>query len=184
MLVGMWQTVLEDLEDYRAGTVISSIDYAKAFNRMSFQECLLALEHKGASTALLRLIATFLTNRVMTVKVQRTWSEERPVHGGCPQGSILGVFLFNVTTDDLEDGCVDFEQSLLAGVAVLESESLREDSLPEDPPSPDESLEGPLVWASSTPGRVVGGWPSAEKSPVLGPRRACDPSPDLSLIHI
>ena len=39
----------------------------------------------------------------MKVRVGSSWSVPRNVTGGCPQGSILGVFLFNVTTDDLED---------------------------------------------------------------------------------
>ena len=42
VLVHFWQEILENLEDYRAGTVITSIDYSKAFNRMSFQHCLAA----------------------------------------------------------------------------------------------------------------------------------------------
>ena len=37
MLVGIWDDICNDLEDYRASTVLTSIDYAKAFNRMSFQ---------------------------------------------------------------------------------------------------------------------------------------------------
>ena len=110
MLVELVQDVLEDLEDYRAGSVLVSIDYAKAFNRMSFQHCLAAFKKKGASAPIIRLIATFLTGRTMTVRVGSTWSEPRQVHGGCPQGSILGVLLFNTTTDDLEDGCEDVEQ--------------------------------------------------------------------------
>ena len=34
LLVEMWQKILENAEDYRAGTVITSIDYSKAFNRI------------------------------------------------------------------------------------------------------------------------------------------------------
>ena len=82
LLVQMWQEVLENAEDYRAGTVITSIDYAKAFNRMSFQHCLKALAKKGATSEHLKLIATFLTRRMMSVRVGEAWSKPREVTGG------------------------------------------------------------------------------------------------------
>ena len=90
---------------------MTSIDYAKAFNRLSFQECLAALARKGASSNLLAIIASFLSNRTMSVRVDESWSNPLPVFGGVPQGSILGVFLFNATTDNLEDGTGVDDQS-------------------------------------------------------------------------
>ena len=113
MLIDIWQNICENSEDYRAATVMTSIDYAKAFNRMSFQHCLRAMKKKGSSSPIIRLIATFLTNRQMTVKVGESWSELLAVNGGCPQGSILGVFLFNLTTDDLEDSFMETERTRL-----------------------------------------------------------------------
>ena len=37
------------------------------------------------------------------MRVNNTWSDPLPVYGGVPQGSILGVLLCNVSTDDLQD---------------------------------------------------------------------------------
>ena len=56
------------------------------------------------------------------MKVDQTWSSPLEVHGGVPQGSILGVFLFNVTTDDLEDGAL--VDDLTVGQATEEAGGL------------------------------------------------------------
>lgn len=86
MVLKVWQNVLNNLEDRRAATVLTSIDYAKAFNRLSFQQCLCSFARLGASLPIIRILATFLTGRTMQVKVQNAWSTPREVTGGCPQG--------------------------------------------------------------------------------------------------
>lgn len=78
------QDILENADDYRAATVVTSLHYSKAFNRMSFQCCMKSLARNGASSGVLRLVATFLTGRTMTVKIGGVMSEPREVHGGCP----------------------------------------------------------------------------------------------------
>ena len=103
LLIEVWQNILQDLEDNRAATLLTAIDYAKAFNRMQFQECLKSFARHGPSSEVIGLVATFLTDRRMSVRVGSSWSKERRVDGGVPQGSILGVLLFNLTTDNLED---------------------------------------------------------------------------------
>ena len=113
-LVEMWQKVLENCDDSRAASFITSIDYSKAFNRLDFSRCLNALKAKGASTQLLGIVASFLSHRMMTVKVGNSFSEPRPVLGGVPQGSRLGVLLFNSTIDSFEafsDDVADYGRS-------------------------------------------------------------------------
>ena len=46
LFVQIWQAMLQIAEDYRAAAVVTSIDYSKAFNRMSFKECLKSLAKK------------------------------------------------------------------------------------------------------------------------------------------
>ena len=114
-LVELYQLVLEALEDPRAASVLTSIDYAKAFNRLDFLHCLKALASKGASSELIRIVSSFLTSRTMAVKVGSVMSRPRIVLGGVPQGSILGVFLFNVTIDAFEAGSRDVQEYNVVG---------------------------------------------------------------------
>ena len=140
VLVQLYQRFLENAEDYRAATMVTSIDYSKALNRMSFQYCLKALAKNGASSPVLRLVAAFLTGRTMSVKVGQELSRPREVHGGCPQGSILGVFLFNATIDDLEEDCEDVLQR------KEKSEALPYPSMPaKDPELHELPQESPIV---------------------------------------
>ena len=149
MVVGLLQEICENAEDYRSATVLTAIDYSKAFNRVSFQHCLEAYRRKGASTPVLKIIASFLTNRTMSVKVGNEWSSPLDVNGGCPQGSVMGVHLFNTTTDTLED---DF--------MAMERQRLR---LPELP-SP----------STPSPNRVPAAREATTSSPLSGPTQ-----PDL-----
>ena len=114
-LVELYQLILEALEDSRAASVITSIDYSKAFNRLDFLHCLEALAAKGASTEIIAIIGSFLTSRTMSVKVGQSLSKPRIVLGGVPQGSILGVFLFNATIDSFEAASRDIVSYPLIG---------------------------------------------------------------------
>ena len=140
MVVGLLQEICENAEDFRSATVLTAIDYSKAFNRVSFQHCLEALRRKGASTPVLKLVASFLTNRTMTVRVGNVWSDPLDVSGGCPQGSVLGVRLFNSTTDNLEDDFLRREQ-----------ERLRLPMPPLPPPTPPNPPIPPRRTLTSTP---------------------------------
>ena len=149
LLVDVWGRVCEDLEDSRAASLLLSVDYAKAFNRLSYQHCLSAFAKKGASSLTIGLIASFLTNRTMSVRVGNSWSPPMPVFGGAPQGSILGVMLFNCSIDDLEEGTV--VTPVLDGVG--------------DETEEDGSVTSAGPTAISTPQRTESNPPAWEASP-------------------
>ena len=106
-LVRLWQEVLEDLEDPRATSVLSFIDYSKVFNRLDWNLCLTAPKNKGASNDIILIIASFLSGCEMAVKLGDTLFTARPVLGGVPQGTLLGVLLFNLTVDNFEESSDD-----------------------------------------------------------------------------
>ena len=103
-LIEAWDRILEPLDrDGRAVNLIS-IDFAKAFNSMGHQACVRSLIDHGASTHSTRLVGAFLTDRSMRFKAANALSTPRQLRGGSPQGTLLGNFMFVMTTNKLEIG--------------------------------------------------------------------------------
>ena len=100
LLVRLWQDVLEALGDLRAAVPLTSIDFAKAFNRLDFGPLHQHIEEQG--TFIRSGDGHCLLPFQMTVKVGNSFSDPKPVLGGVPQGSLLGLLLFNCSIDSFE----------------------------------------------------------------------------------
>ena len=102
-MIDTWNSIITALEDEGSVASLVSIDFAKAFNRMDHAECIKSLTSLGASLLAADWVSSFLYGRVMSVRIRDTMSTPRPVPGGSPQGSILGIFLFCATTDQFSN---------------------------------------------------------------------------------
>ena len=129
LLVEVLSDVTSTLEDNRAASVLSSLDFSKAFNRLEHTRCLCAFAKKGLSNGLIALLGSFLTERLMSVRVGGKSSDPRPINAGAPQGSVLGCYLFNIGIDDLEDGFDQSEPSPIQAEAHDETQ-VRSDDFP------------------------------------------------------
>ena len=134
LLLQSWDNILTGLEDNRGSINIMSLDYSKAFNRMSHQACVRAFAKKGASSQTLNLIAAFLSGRRMTVRIGSSFSKERPINGGSLQGCVTANALFCATVEFLQEGHLEEndvtnevafapsfgqDRSLFAGATIL-----------------------------------------------------------------
>ena len=100
-LVEMWNNILETLDRPDSAISLMSVDFSKAFNRMSHQACLEKLVKKNASNQTIQLVAAFLKNRQMCVRSNNHTSKNHLVRGGSPQGTKLGNLLFCIAIDDI-----------------------------------------------------------------------------------
>ena len=115
-LIETYQRIIDCLEDGMTAVSLVSIDFSKAFNRMSHRICVEQLAGRGASTDSIRMVGAFLNGRKMRMKINNSFSKLRPVLGGAPQGTKVGNYLFTVTIEGIKEYNRETMQSLPATV--------------------------------------------------------------------
>ena len=92
-----WKRAL-DKKKY-AGAVLT--DLSKAFDCLNHELIVAKLEAYGFNQESLLFIYDYLSNRTQRTKVKSSYSSEKEIKHGVPQGSILGPLIFNIYMNDM-----------------------------------------------------------------------------------
>ena len=82
-------------------TKCTFIDLIKAFDTVNHELLLKKCEHYGLRGTVLKMLESYLKDRLQYIKIEKVESEKKNVKCGVPQGSILGSLLFFIYLNDI-----------------------------------------------------------------------------------
>lgn len=90
-------TAINSNKTYVVGVLI---DIQGAFDSLLWPEILRNLNRTGVSKTMFGILTSYLSNRAVTIANDGE-TVKREMSKGCPQGSVLGPLLWNITSDAL-----------------------------------------------------------------------------------
>lgn len=94
----------------REFTIVCSLDIRKAFDSVWHEGLVYKVAECGIDLCTTKMVASFLSERVASVRIGGIYSDEFRIGRGVPQGSRLGPMLYNIYTGDvkIKQGPEDF----------------------------------------------------------------------------
>lgn len=128
-LVKLVDFIMANLDKKKA-VIMALLDFSKAYNRQCHNRLITCFSDLGTPSYLLKVLASYLSNRKMVVRHKGAISEEQEMPGGGPQGTNLGILIYLVNINSCGISLESIERSL----KDLNSEVEREHPILPPPP--------------------------------------------------